>query len=194
LTPLQGLTSSAQRILSFDVETVASGFADPEWVPQKITCVAWSWVGEDEVHVRDCGVQGLFHRPQRRVEMLRPLLDAMNEATMLTGHNILRFDLPVINAECLRLGLEPLGPFCVQDTMRVWKSKGFKKGQDNIGGLLKTPTKKQSMDWQQWEDAYEEKGWETIRSRASSDVQMHKEMRERMIARGMLRPPTTWRP
>ena len=33
------------RVLDFDVETVAAGFADPDWVPQKITCVAWSWVG-----------------------------------------------------------------------------------------------------------------------------------------------------
>src|SRR6187551_823836 len=38
------------RILDFDVETVAAGFADPNWVPQKITCVAWSWIGEEKVH------------------------------------------------------------------------------------------------------------------------------------------------
>src|SRR5690349_13816195 len=47
--------SPPKNILDFDVETIAAGFADPDWVPQKITCVAWSWVGEDTVHSRICG-------------------------------------------------------------------------------------------------------------------------------------------
>ena len=40
------------RILDFDCETLAAGFADPEWVPNRITAIAWSWIGTDDVHTR----------------------------------------------------------------------------------------------------------------------------------------------
>ena len=182
------------RILDFDVETIAAGFADPNWVPQKITCVAWSWIGEDDVHSTICTTAGLYERPKLRAKMLQPLLVAITQADMVTGHNLVRFDLPVINAECLRLGLEPIGEVLVQDTMNLVRTKGFKKGQDNIGQLLRIPAEKQAMTWQQWQDAYEERGWRGIRSRAESDVVMHKQMRARLLELGWLKAPRRWRP
>lgn len=183
----------APRILDWDIETVAAGFDDPQWVPQKITCVAWSWVGDEKVETRVCGPSGIFGRPQRRAAMLKPLLSAMREADMLTGHNLLRFDLPILNGECLRLGLEPLPAFRVQDTMRLVKTKGFKKGQDNLARLLKGPGKL-ALDWQAWQDAYDEPGWPTVRERCASDVRGHKVLREEMLTRGWLRPAVWWRP
>lgn len=193
LTPLQAPTSSAHRVLDFDVETLAAGFADPAWVPQKITCCAWSWVGSDEVKATICGPMGFF-KPELRRKMLLPLLEAISEATMVTGHNLLRFDLPVINSECLRLGLPTLGAVLVQDTIRLKRTKGFKKGQDNLGRLLKTLQQKESMDWQAWEEAYEEDGWPLVESRAKTDVIQHKQIREQMLERDWLKPPTLWRP
>jgi len=182
------------RVLDFDIETVAAGFADPDWVPQKITCVAWSWVGEDEVRSRVCGRAGLFGRPADRARMLQPLLAAIDAADVLTGHNILRFDLPVINAECLRLGLPTVGRKRVQDTMRLVRTKGFKKGHDNVGRLLRVEGEKLALDWQAWQDAYDEKGWDTIRERCESDVLQHKQILAEMMRRGWLRPTVTWNP
>ena len=187
------LSTEPARVLDFDLETLAAGFADPNWVPQKITCAAWSWVGEEKVHATISDKMGFF-TPELRVEMLRPLLKALYQADMVTGHNLIRFDLPVLNAECHRLGLPPLKAFLVQDTMRVAKMKGFKKGQDNISELLETVQKKQAMTWQEWEDAYEEDGWKSIISRAKSDVMQHKEMRAEMLERGWLKPPAMWKP
>lgn len=190
-----GVTQETKElsILDFDVETVAAGFADPNWVPQKITCVAWSWIGEDEVQSRICGPLGLFGKPELRAKMLKPLLAAIEQADMLTGHNIIRFDLPVINAECMRLGLPVIPSRLVQDTMRLTRSKGFKKGQDNIGRLFKLKEEKQTMDWQAWQDAYDEKGWADIRSRAETDIIQHKTMRLELLSRGLLKTPTVWR-
>lgn len=185
--------SSPFTILDFDVETIAAGFADPEWVPQKITCVAWSWVGDDKVESRTCTPLGLFGKPSRRRQMLRPLLDAIGQADMVTGHNIVRFDLPVINAECMRLGMEPIREVLVQDTIRLVRAKGFKKGQDNLGNLLGTADQKLSLTWQEWQDAYDENGWTVIRQRAESDVLMHKQIRERLLERGLLKPAIQWR-
>ena len=182
------------RILDFDCETVAAGFADPDWVPQKITCVAWGWVGSSRVDVKVCGPSGLFGNPARRARMLKPFLADLRRADMVTGHNILRFDLPIVNAECLRLGLDPLPRLLVQDTIRVVRTKGFKKGQDNIGRLLRLSEKKLALDWQAWQDGYDEPGWETIKARAAGDVRQHKRMREEMIARGWLREPVRFVP
>lgn len=188
-----GVREAPARILDFDVETVAAGFADPDWVPQKITCVAWSWIGSDRVESRICGPFGIFGQPGHRRIMLMSLLEQIRAADMVTGHNLERFDLPVINAECMRLGLGPIKSVFVQDTMRVFRAKGFKKGQDNLGRLLKIENEKLALDWQAWQDGYDEKGWETIRRRAESDVLMHKEMRAEMIRRDLLKPPRTWR-
>jgi DNA polymerase elongation subunit (family B) len=182
------------RILDFDIETVAAGFADPEWVPQKITCVAWSWVDSDEVESAVCGPAGIFGRPSRRAKMLKPLLAALDEAAMVTGHNILRFDLPVIQAEVMRLGLPNLPRLRVQDTIRLPRSKGFKKGQDNLETLFETQQKKLALNWQEWQDAYDEDGWQTIRDRAETDVAGHKQIRLELLERGYLKEPMTWNP
>lgn len=125
--------------------------------------------------------------------MLVALLEQISKAEMVTGHNIERFDLPVINAECMRLGLDPIRSVLVQDTMRLFRAKGFKKGQDNLGGLLKLKDKKMALDWQAWQDAYDESNWQTVRERCESDVRMHKEMRLKLIELGYLRSPRQWR-
>lgn len=188
------VSTNPARILDFDIETIAAGFADPNWVPQKITCVAWSWVGEDRVHSRIASTKGLFEYPELRARMLKDLLFQIARADMLTGHNIVRFDLPVINSECLRLGLEPVREKLVQDTMNLVRTKGFKKGQDNIGELLAVSIEKKTLSWQGWQDAYAEKGWKGVVERCESDVLMHKQMRQQMLDRGWLRPPRLWKP
>lgn len=185
---MQSKTKDTLRILDFDVETIAAGFADPNWVPQKITCIAWSWIGEDKVY----SVTRLVE-PGPSV-MLTCFLEAYDEADMVTGHNLIRFDLPVLQSELLRHGFNSLGPKLVQDTMRLVKTKGFKKGQDNIGTLLKVPVPKQALNWQEWQDAYDEPDWETVVERCKSDVVMHKLMRAEMLERGWLKGPTLWRP
>lgn len=183
------------RILDFDCETIAAGFADPEWVPQKVTCIAWSWIGSDEVRVKTCGGSaGLYEDPSLRRALLEDFLVDYHRADMVTGHNLLRFDLPVLNADIMRLGATPLGPKLVQDTMRIWRSKGFKKGQDNLAGLVQTYERKLALDWQQWEDAYRTPGWPVVMDRARSDVIMHKELRAAMLDRGWLKAPRMWHP
>ncbi len=176
------------RILDFDIETVATGFGDPQWVPQKVTVIAWSWIGEDKVeHTTDL-MEALDDK-----NLVAPFLEAYNEADMVTGHNLLRFDLPVLNGECIRRGIPGLGPKLVQDTMRIIRTKGFKKGQDNMGQVLRVPNPKMALSWAEWQDAYEEKGWKTVIERCESDVLSHKLMRQKLVDAGYLKPPIMWR-
>ena len=102
--------------------------------------------------------------------------------------------MPIINAECLRLGLGLLLAVRVQDTMRIVKTKGFKKGQDNLSELLNLADRKLSLSWQGWEDAYAEPGWPTVRERCVSDVRQHMRLREAMLQAGWSRGSVTWRP
>jgi DNA polymerase elongation subunit (family B) len=181
-----------RRILDFDLETLAAGFADPNWVPQKIMCASWGWLGDDRTpEVRVCGPMGFFKDAPRR-RMLAPLIKAIHEADMLIGHNIVRFDLPILNAECLRLGFGPLPEKLVHDTMNLVKTKGFKKGQDVLAGVLGVASEKQAMNWHQWQEAYAEDGWRGIKSRCVKDVIQHKEMYGEI--KPWLRPAKKWKP
>lgn len=186
--------SSATRILDFDIETRAAGYADPAWVPDDVTCYAWSWIGDDEVVVSVAGPDACFGPYRKQREWLRPLRTAICRADTITGHNILRFDLRVLNANFMRFGLDPLPELRVEDTIRLPKSKGLKKGQDNIGDLLGIPLHKLPLNHQQWDMAYRERGWPVVKERCSTDVQQHKLIREEMIRRGWLREPRTWKP
>lgn len=181
------------RVLDFDIETLAAGFADPNWVPQKITCISWSWIGSDEVHSIITDKDGFFDK-RIRGKKIAPFLEELKKADIVTGHNVVRFDLPVLNAEAMVCGIGKLNPVRVQDTFSLPKSKGMKKGLDNLGVMLEAVEQKQAMDWAQWDAAYEVDGWPEIISRCESDVVLHKQIRDAMIERGMLGGATIWKP
>jgi len=126
--------------------------------------------------------------------MFERFLDAYMQADQVTGHNIIRFDLPVLQADLLRNGFPKLPAKLAQDTIRIVKTKGFKKGQDNLSTLLFNPIQKMPMNWQEWQDAYEESDWATVVERCVSDVKGHKILRERMLGLGWLKPATMWTP
>lgn len=180
------------RVLDFDIETLAAGFADPDWVPQKITIAAWSWLGSKEVFSVSTGKAGFFDR-RLRVKALAPLVDAILEADVLTGHNIMRFDLPVLNAELIRAGQAGLPSLWVQDTIRFPKAKGLKKSQDDLSVMTGTGQKKLTMNWEQWDRAYEERGWPVPLKRCETDVTAHKKLYKALSDQGVLDRPRRWK-
>ena len=182
-----------ERILDFDIETLAAGFADPNWVPQKITVASWSFVGEEEVHHLITGKEGFWSRSLRG-ERLRPLIQAISSATALQGHNIIRFDLPVLQAECARCGLDPLPKIKVYDSMKLLKMKGFKKGQSNMSHNFRLKEEKMSLEWSEWDAAYEEDGWPVAIERCRTDVIQHKAFAANPDVQKWLRGPSIWKP
>ena len=186
-------SAGSRRILDFDVETLAAGYADPEWVPSRITAVAWSWVDEDDVQTRTILDYAHDLRGYLNMSFLgcRPMLEefvaVFNEADAVTGHNIIRFDLGVMNAELMRLQLPVLKAKPVIDTIRLIRSKGFKKGQDVLAEVLDVPAEKKSMNWAQWQTAYATPGWPEVKERVSGDVIQHKLLLGRLLELGYLR-------
>lgn len=191
-----GVTEVADsaRILDFDIETLSAGFADPNWVPQKITAYAWGWVGEDsEIECKIVGKEAFWDH-KLRGERIAHLADLIREADIVAGHNITRFDLPVLNAELIRCGQEPLrDPVRVIDTIRLPKAKGLKKGQDNLSTVLGVTEVKQGMTWAEWDEAYSVEGWPEVVSRVVGDVRQHMELMGAMRERNLLAKPSTWK-
>jgi len=180
------------RILDFDVETLARGYADPEWVPSLITAIAWSWLGDDKVEtvtILDYAsdLDEYLHMSFIGcAEMLEQFVSVYNQADAVTGHNIRRFDLGVMNAELMRLQLPVLQSKRVIDTIRLVRSKGFKKGQDVMADVLDVPAEKKAMNWAQWQRAYAEPGWPEVRERVAGDVIQHKLLLGRLLELGYL--------
>lgn len=183
-----------EAVLDFDIETRAAGYADPAWVPDDVTCYAWSWIGSDVVDGSVSGPDACFGPPEKQRKWLRPLRDLLCKADIVTGHNILRFDLRVLNANFMRFGLDPLPELRVQDTMRIPKAKGLKKGQDNLGVTLGTPLHKLALNHQEWDAAYRTPGWPVVKERCMTDVAQHKLIRAEMIRRGWLTEARVWKP
>lgn len=162
-------------------------------MPNRTVCWAYAWADERVVTVEALPVAEFYDKEARR-KFLLPLLAAIEEADVVTGHNIIRFDLPILMSECLLLGLPTLDPVLVQDTIRLPRSKGFKKGQDNMAHALGVVQEKLPLNWAEWEAAYGERTLETVKERCASDVLMHLEMRQRMLEEGWLKAPRIWGP
>jgi DNA polymerase elongation subunit (family B) len=182
---------ASRKLLDFDIETVAAGYADPQWVPSTVTAWAYSWGGDIVVEALPVAK---FYDVEARRRFLEPLIHELGQADVVTGHNVLRFDLPVLQAEVMRLGMPSLPPLLVQDTIRLPRSKGFKKGQDNLGVLLAVPVGKLPLNFQQWAEAYAEPDLGTVKDRVAGDVRQHMLIREAMRDRGWLTPPRRWQP
>lgn len=193
LSTLARLPSSKRRVLDFDLETVAAGFADPDWVPQTVTAWAACWTDESEVRVEALSPALFYDIPARR-RFLEPLVALVREAGVVTGHNILRFDLPVLQADVMRVGLPSLPPVLAQDTIRLPRSKGFKKGQDVLASMLDVREEKLPLHWGAWAAAYAEDSLATVKDRVVGDVRQHMQLREAMRDRGWLTAPRVWKP
>ncbi len=185
--------SSRSRTLDFDVECVAAGFADPQWVPVTVTAWAYSWVGSGRIHVEALPVADFYNDDARR-RFILPLLAVIEAADLVTGHNIVRADLRWLNAECMNLGLPLLPSLSVIDTIRLPKSSGFKKGQDNMAETLGVEAEKLPLNHVQWRAAYAEPSLQTVKDRVAGDVRQHMQLLERMREERWLRAPRTWRP
>lgn len=192
LSPPAPIARTSRRTLDFDLETVAAGFADPDWVPQTVTAWAACWTDDDNVVVRALPPVDFYDLDARR-RFLQPLAALIADAGVVTGHNIIRFDLPVLNADLMRVGLPPLEPVMVQDTIRLPKSKGFKKGQDVLSAVLGVEAEKLPLHWGAWAAAYADDSLATVKARVVGDVRQHMQLRERMREQGWLMTPKMWR-
>lgn len=88
-----------------------------EW-PRTI-CAAWRWYGDKRTHFASEWSDG-------REAMLERIWEAYDQADVLYGHNVDRFDTKNLNAEWLTSGLNAPSPFQIVDTLKeARKTFGF---------------------------------------------------------------------
>ena len=195
------IASTPKRLLVYDLETYATGFADPNWVPQVVTAVAWKWYGDPkrktlvEASIDHAEPGSMPHlQPEAIYQTISPFLADLRKADGVITYNGKRFDNPVLNGTMWLVGLPPLGPILTYDLHDFGKIKGVKRGLDNIGIHLEVAQSKLAMNHAQWTEGYLERWWLTIKARAKSDVLLTEQVYDAKKELGWLKPPVVWKP
>lgn len=129
------LKAPTKTVLTLDIERLPGSFTADFWDmnshkdrrihPSTVTewprtiCVAWRFYG-------DTRTQFTSEWDDGREGMLRKVWDVYDQADIVYGHNVDRFDTKNLNAEWLTLGMCPPSPFKVVDTLKeARKTFGF---------------------------------------------------------------------
>lgn len=190
---------SQGRILDFDIETRRIGFHNGgRYNPDgcEPVALAWKWHGEPEedVYVRS---QYMVWQPERLKEMVSLWRDFYEEATLITGHYIRKFDLPILNGVMLEFGLPPLSPKMTLDTkLDLNNVAGLSQSQENLAELLKLERSKFHMNDHRWREVARltDYGLTDARVRVRDDVLQHELLYKALAGSGHLGTPRMWKP
>lgn len=183
------------RILDFDIENAPISYLGSDWTTGLVTAIAWGLYPKGKIEARVLGE--VDHE-----EMLEEFREEYGRADLVTGHYILKHDLPVLNRAMLRVGLPPLEPKMVSDTkLHLPKGQYVSASQENLSELLGVKAGKFHMNAARWERANvaafgggDPSGLELTRRRVTDDVRQHRQLRARLIELGHLGPAKMWRP
>lgn len=120
------LNIATKNVLTLDIERLPGRFSADFWDlnafkgrrihPDMVTewprtiCIAWQFYGQKRVEFASEWDDG-------RETMLRRAWEAYDQADVIYGHNVGRFDTKNLNSEWRDLGLAPPSPFKVIDTL-----------------------------------------------------------------------------
>jgi hypothetical protein len=195
-------STATKRILGFDIENRPLAYWYPGETTAQITAICWKWWDEPDAHVllltrngrwrRDGMVKTLVHQ-----DAFEYFAAVLGDADLVYGHNIRRHDLPIFQAELLRLRLPPLDPVRTQDTLADYpKRKGKSASLESLATELGLGAEKMHMGVVQWERAnrLEPAGLNETRARVIRDVLLQERLRGRLLDLGYLRTPRRWNP
>lgn len=114
----------AWRAYNTDIIEVAQ-----DW---QMICFAYKWLDSKQVHF----VRGNVDDPWDDDEMVKQLWELFNEADVIIGHNMNKFDKRKSNALFMRKGLTRPAPFRTVDTLKVAR-KNFHNTSNRLGELAK---------------------------------------------------------
>lgn len=175
--------------LHVDIENRPLAYLGHDFTTAEITAIAVSWADGDPVIV------WLLGRDDPR-QMLVEFASMYDAADIITGHYILRHDLPIINGAMLEHGLPPLKPTWVSDTkLHLAKRHGLSASQENLAATFGLAEGKEHMNNWQWREANRltSEGLRLTETRVRHDVQQHKALRAKLLELGMLGHPKPWR-
>ena len=178
------------KILDFDIENRPLTYWFGDVTTAEITAIAASWS-----HQKTVKVWLLPHTSHE--QMLTEFVQMYDEADMVTGHYIRRHDLPTINSALLLNGMSPLGSKLTCDTKEdLVRKRSLPASQEALADLLGIPLGKPGMSQAMWREANRltEAGLKLVKERVVGDVRQHKQLREALVAAGLLHTPKVWHP
>lgn len=182
--------TTAPRILDFDCENRPLSYLGGDFTTPELTVTAWKFLPRGDILVTALGNHDM-------TEMLRSFQEAYIESDMVTGHNIIKHDLPLVNAMLLEQGLSPLGPKLVCDTWAHLKkrSAGF-ASQETLAAMLGIRAPKVGMSTVKWREANRlgPEGVDKAMNRAMGDVKQHIALRKKLLELDWLHGPRIWKP
>jgi len=194
---------SQGRVLGFDLESKPSAF----WYERptaEITAIAWKWTDEETVHVMARRSDGRFAcNDGKRISHQKAFTRfaaVLTEASVVFGHNIRNFDLPLLNAGMLRKELPVLPAVVASDTLRdVPRRRDMSWSLENLCALYGIEVEgegKRHMSIVDWERSNEltNSGVMKTLDRVVSDVLLQELLRQKLIDLGILGAPKVWRP
>lgn len=179
------------NILDFDIETRPLTYWAPNRPSAEITAIGAGW--KHDYNTIDAVLLGV-HDP---VYMLQWFLDLYNEADMVLGHFIRRFDLPMINGALMEYGLPGLTAKMTIDTRMDMRKKGdIPASQEYLGELFNLPNQKVIMSQHKWRkgNRLQKDGIEGARKRVVGDVIENMDLHTYMVEHKLLGSPKLWKP
>lgn len=179
--------TTPSRVLDFDIENRPLSYRG-DWPTADVTAIAWSFVGEKKVHC--CALGEIDY-----VGMLSEFRAAYDEATMVSGHNIRKHDLAIVNGALIEFGLPVLDEKLTEDTLRdLVRTSGLPRDQESLCDMFGIRAPKFRMSQHKWRLANRLQDVELAKKRACGDVIQHKQLAALLKERGLLKPPKRWRP
>lgn len=176
------------RLLCFDIECLPGHWIAADYVSKIMTAVAWSWHDQKTVHA-------LTHYDYEPEDMAVALAQQVEEADVVFGHYIRGFDLPLLNGNLMRAGLEPLRPVMSLDTKDdLIKTHGRSLSQKNLAAMVGVKYEKEEVTLYEWEafntktEGFRAAGLRRVRG----DVLQNTELRQRLLDLGWLGGPRLW--
>lgn len=191
------ITTGSYKVLHFDSECRPLAWYGGDFVTKQPTVIAWSWAGtKGQPFVKAIGESDRSSRVlDEEAEMLDAFVEVYNEADVVTGHYIRGFDLPLLNAALIRLGMPGLEDKMTSDTKNDFmKRHGMSMSQENLGAMFELVHPKVTSNNTLWEMANMllPEGIAWAKKRCVGDVKQHKDLRAAMLEISGLAPPQPW--
>ena len=160
-------------------------------------CFAHKWQGEKASYVKGlCDYKGYKSGKDCEEKLVKDLWKVFDEAEVVVGHNIRKFDIKKAKAKFIEYGLKPYSPIKTIDTLTEARKFGFtSKKLDEVGKKLGVGRKISHMGIQLWFDCMEgdQKAWKTMKKYNKQDVVLNEKVfdklnpwRENGVNMGML--------
>jgi len=183
------ISTTPLKILDLDCEARPLSWINQDFVSKEITAIGAQSIDEKKAYSWILG-------EVTTQEILEGFVELYNQADIVTGHYIRGYDLPLINSALAEFGYRPLTSKLAHDTkIDLINSSGISKSQESLGAMLGLAEPKVQMNQHKWREANRltEEGIAFTKERVIGDVKQHIQLREALLAQGMLGPPKIWK-